>query len=139
MDVFFTSCAEGSLGTKANEIYYPMAQILNERFSTNHYGDGLKQWFLMFVILGDKSQGSDHPERKMYKKKSSELDMRLNVEFDAFKKGGTQQRTYLLYQCMKRSLDIMEEKNIPDLDVSALKADFDKVAEEQGWNKSPQL
>lgn len=132
MDVFFTSYAEGSLGKKANGIYYPMAQLLKDRLSD--YGPGLSQWFLMYVILGPKSQGHDAPERVLYKKKSNELDMRLNVDFDAFKAGDEHMRRKLLYDCMLRSLDLMAEKKIPDFDTDALKADFLIIAAKEGWD-----
>lgn len=131
MDVFFTSYAEGSLGNKANAIYYPMAQLLKERLGD--YGTGLSTWFLMFVILGPKSQGAGGPERVLYKKKSNELDMRLNVDFERFKSGDEATRRAVLYECMLRSLDLMAGKKIADLDVAALKADVEKIAASEGW------
>ncbi len=87
MDFFFTSFAEGSLGDKANALYYPMSQTLKTRLHDRHYGDGLSVWFLMFVITSDRVPGHDAPERIMYKKKTKELDMRLKVDFEAFKNG----------------------------------------------------
>ena len=87
MDVFFTSFAEGSMGDKANKIYYPMGQKLKQELSNKDYGSGLSQWFLMFVINSSRVPGHDAPERVTYKKKSKELDMRLKVDFDSFREG----------------------------------------------------
>ena len=134
MDVFFTSVADGSLGSKANAIYYPMGLLLKERLG--NYGDGLGQWFLMFVILGPKSSGHDAPERVLWKKKARELDMRLRVDFEAFKRGSEAERRALLVACMRRSLDLMERKKIADLDTATLKADFERIVAEEGWEAS---
>jgi hypothetical protein len=109
-----------------------MAQLLKDQLGD--YGDGISQWFLMFVILKPGSQGSDAPERVMYKKKSKELDMRLNVDFAAFKSGSDQARQQLLYSCMLRSLDLMAEKKIPQFDAVALKTDVEAVAVKEGWS-----
>ena len=100
MDVFFTSFAEGSMGDKASEIYYPMDQKLNQELSNKDYGSGLSQWFLMFVITSSRVPGHDAPERVMYKKKPKELDMRLKVDFDSFNEGDEAVRKKLLYRCM---------------------------------------
>lgn len=122
------------MGDKASAIYYPMDQKLKARLQDKHYGSGLSQWFLMFVINSPNVPGHDAPERVMYKKKSKELDMRLNVDFAAFKAGDEGTRRKLLYECMLRSLDLMAAKKIPDFDAAALKADFERIAAEEGWS-----
>lgn len=126
MDVFFTSTGQGSLGSKSMKIYYPMNETLSERLGD--YGDGLSQWFLMFMILDRES-----PERIMWKKKSKELDLRLNVDFEAFNRGSTDVRRTLLVQTMRRSLDIIADKKIADFDIDALKADFEEIVSSEGW------
>jgi hypothetical protein len=59
VNVFFTGVAQGSLGDKANRVYYPMEGVLKEKLG--NYGDGLSQWFLLFVILGPGVPGHDAP------------------------------------------------------------------------------
>lgn len=133
MDVFFTSSSTGSLGQKAEDIYFPMEKVLNERLADKDYGSGLSSWFLLFVIFSPDTPGHDAPERVLYKKKSKDLDMRLNVDFAAFKAGDTEARRALLYACMLRSLDLMAEKKIPDFDAPALKSDVEAIAAAEGW------
>jgi hypothetical protein len=133
MNVFFTTVASGSLGTKADRIYFPINQILNTRLEDKRYGDGLPQWFLLFSILSPQAPGHDAPERVLWKKTKRELDMRLTVDCEAFKRGDEQERRNLLVACMRRSLDLMEGKKIPDFDVKALKRDFEQIVVEEGW------
>ena len=134
MKIFFTSEASGSYGEKANIIYSHMSKILSKRLESEDYGSGLSEWFLIFIIMGGKLD-LGYKERTKYSKKNQEIDFRLRIDFDSFKKGNTKQRTYLLYECMKRSLDIMEEKKIPNFNISRLKVDFETISEEQGWSR----
>lgn len=133
MDIFFTSTATGSLGKKASEIYMQMEAYMKPVLADKDYGPGLPEWFLMFVILSPETPGRGAPERVLYKKKTKELDMRLNVDFDAFKSGDSDERQKLLYSCMLRSLELMAGKKIPDFNAAALKADIEAIAAEEGW------
>jgi hypothetical protein len=133
MDVFFTTFAEGSLGEKAQEIYYPFSQRLKDHLKDRDYGPGLPQWFLMFVIIGPKTPGHDAPDRVLYKRKANELDMRLRLDFQAFKSGDRPQRQALLLDCMLRSLDLMAKKKVQNFDAAALKPDFEDFARKAGW------
>ncbi len=134
MDVFFTSTASGSLGKQASSIYMQMESRLKRALAQKNYGPGLPEWFLMFVILSPDTPGRGAPERVMFKKKTKELDLRLNVDFEAFKKGDEVERRELLYDCMLRSLDLMATKKIPDFDAVALKADVEAIAAKEGWD-----
>lgn len=107
--------------------------MLETHLGKKDYGTGLLDWFLAFVILGPQTPGRGASERVLWKKKSRELDMRLNVEFEAFKRGSEVERRNLLVACMRRSLDLMESKKIPDFDVIALKHDFEQIVADEGW------
>ena len=87
MDVLFTSSTEESIGGKASATYYTMGQLLNKELSDKNYGNGLSEGFLMFVIKRPRNQGVNASERVMYKKKTKELDMRLEVDFESYKHG----------------------------------------------------
>lgn len=133
MNVFFTNTATGSFGNKASAIYMPMEALIKAEICDKDYGVGLREWFLMFVLLSPNTPGHNAPERVMYKKNTKDLDQRLNVDFEAFKAGSTEVRQQLLYTCMLRSLDLMAEKKIPDFDAAALKVDVEAIAVNEGW------
>ena len=134
MNVFFTCVGQGSLGSKADKIYYPIQQVLKSRLGD--YGDGLSQWFLLFSILGPGVPGHDAPERVLWKKKTRDLDMRLVVDFDMFKRGSEAERRNMLIACMRRSLELIEAKNIPNFNILALKNDFEQIVADEGWEET---
>lgn len=110
MEFFFTSITSGSLGIHAEKIYLPIQEVLETRLGEKDYGTGMLDWFLAFVILAPQTPGRGASERVLWKKKSNELDMRLNVDFEAFKRGNEAERRNLLVACMRRSLELMEGK-----------------------------
>lgn len=133
MNVFFTNTSSGSFGKKAAEIYMPIEAIIKSEFSERDYGAGLREWFLMFVLLSPETPGHGAPERVMYKKKAKDLDLRLNLDFEKFKTGDSESRRQLIVGCMLRSLDIMVDKKIPDFDAESLRSDFSAIAAKEGW------
>ncbi len=103
MEVFFSSITSGSIGEKTGPIYFPMFETLKSLLLENDYGSGLDCWFLAFVIRGPKTPSHAAPERVLWKKKACELDRRLTVNFEAFKRGSEQMRRNLLMAYMRRS------------------------------------
>lgn len=136
MDIFFTSIAEGKLGNDLTRIYMPMNTVLKERLAGRDYGSGLRLWFLMFVLVSPGFPGADGKERVMYKKKDRSSDLRLFLDFAAFKAGDAAMRQSLVYDCILRSLHLLAAKKIPDFDIAALTADVEAIGVEQGWARA---
>ncbi|MFO1164339.1 MAG: Imm44 family immunity protein [Paracoccus sp. (in: a-proteobacteria)] len=136
MDIFFTSVTEGKTGNDLPRIYMPMNTLLKERLGGRDYGPGLQLWFLMFVLVAPGFPGADDKERVTYKKKDRSTDLRLFLDFAAYKAGDAGMRQHLVYDCMMRSLHLLAAKKIPDFDSAALIADVEKIGTEQGWTRA---
>lgn len=136
MEIFFTSVAEGKVGNDLTRIYMPMNTLLSERLRARDYGHGLVYWALMFILVSPDFPGADEKERVMYKKKDRSSDLRLFLDFAAYKAGDAATRQYLVYECILRSLHLLAAKKIPDFDIAALTADVEAIGVEQGWARA---
>ena len=136
MDIFFTSVTEGKTGNDLPRIYMPMNTLLKERLGGRDYGPGLQLWFLMFVLVAPGFPGADDKERVTYKKKDRSTDLRLFLDFAAYKAGDAGMRQHLVYDCMMRSLHLLAAKKIPDFDSAALIADVEGIALSEGWRSA---
>ncbi len=131
MEIMLTTWADGSLAPKANSLYTPINRILNEKLGS--YGEGLQDWLLMFIILGEKSLGHDGPERVLFKKKDKAIDLRLHLDHKAFKIGSDDERRALMIATILRAVDLIGDKKIPDFDFPHFKSDIHSVFKEEGW------
>lgn len=59
-------------------------------------------WFLLFSILGPGVPGHDAPERVLWEKNTCDLDTRLVVDFDMFKRGSEAERRKMFSVYMRR-------------------------------------
>ncbi len=133
----WTSCeGTGSFPDKANQIFNGFEQKFNDYINENSYGNGLKEWSVIFIIAGGPLDPG-FTERTMVKRSSQDMDFRLRVDFEAFKKGNTQKRTFLMHNTLLRSLDILAAKKVKDFDLDSLRKDFEACADLNGWNVEP--
>ncbi len=136
MKLWNTCEGTGSLPKKAIVIFNAFEQKFNDYITEKNYGSGLKQWSVIFIIAGGPLDPG-FTERTMVKRSTQKMDFRLRVDFEAFKKGNTQKRTFLMYDTLLRSLDILAAKKVKDFDLDSLRKDFEACAGLNGWNIDP--
>jgi hypothetical protein len=86
---------------------------INEHLKEIEYeNENLKCWDIIITLRDDDV----FKEIIKYRKKKKDTDFHLKMDYAAFKNGDTQQRRNLIYDMLVRSLDILEEKGITDLE-----------------------
>jgi hypothetical protein len=86
---------------------------INEHLKEIEYeNEDLKCWDIIITLRNDDV----FKEIIKYRKKKKDTDFHLKMDYVAFKNGDTQQRRNLIYDMLVRSLDILEEKGITDLE-----------------------
>ncbi len=95
---------------------------VNKGISEKSYGSGLKLWAYLAVILDSKTDPY-YPEVKKYSKRKKEVEFRLKIDHQKFLKGGPETHLRLLSESVLRSLELMREMRIKDLDLDKLTAD----------------
>ncbi|MFO1138661.1 MAG: hypothetical protein U1E41_06280 [Paracoccus sp. (in: a-proteobacteria)] len=136
MDIFFTSFSQGKLGDEAAVLFTQMNRVLSDRLGARDYGPGLTSWFLMFILVPPDFPGASDPERALYKKKDRAFDLRLHVPFQLFRAADRDGRRALLYACIRRGLDMIAARKLPDFDAAALIADVEGIALSEGWRSA---
>jgi len=95
---------------------------VNECIKEHNYGDGLKEWAYLSVILGEEID-PHYPEVKRYRKQKKEVEFRLKIDHQEFLQGDSKTHLRLLAQSVLRSLELMKDMHIKDLDLERLTAD----------------
>ena len=98
---------------------------VNESIGTNHYGEGLKLWSYLAIILDSKT-APYYPEVKRYSRRKKEVEFRLKINHRKFLEGSPETHLRLLSESVLRSLKLMHEMKIKDLDLDRLEADVTK-------------
>ncbi|MFV0373939.1 hypothetical protein [Microbacterium sp.] len=139
MRVFFTGIQSLGEGKDAPAFYMRMDKILNDGLADEDYGDGIDLWFLMFVFQRENAPEERGRERTLYKRQKRELDLRLFVDHEAWRRARREkdpaEQYRILYDVAVRSFDIMRTKRIPHLDVDAFENDVDAIAAAHGWTR----
>ncbi|MFH1932546.1 MAG: Imm44 family immunity protein [Pseudomonadota bacterium] len=96
--------------------------VLNQYVEGENYGEGLKEWGFIAIIL---KSGFDeyYPEIKRYRKKKREVEFRLKINYKKFLKGNAETHLKLMAESVLRSFDLMREMNIKDFDLERLTSD----------------
>lgn len=109
-----------------SQIRKEIEKEVNAGISKKSYGKGLKSWDVIPIIL-PKSLRATFPEVAKYRKKDRDAEFRLFINYTKFKKGTKQEQRQLLLDFLRRTLDYMEQWNIEDFDVAALRRDFEEA------------
>jgi hypothetical protein len=96
--------------------------VLNKCAEEKNYGEGLKEWAFIAIIL---KSGFDeyYPEIKKYRPKKKEVEFRLKISFEEFLKGDSKIQLKLFAESVLRSLDLMREMKIKDFDLEKFTKD----------------
>lgn len=97
-------------------------QAVNAQLGERDYGRGLKLWAYLSIILNPEIDRY-YPEVKRYSKRKKEVEFRLKIDHNQFVHGDHKTHLRLLAESVLRSLDLMQEMNIKDLDLDKLTID----------------
>lgn len=79
----------------------------------NYKNDQLTDWDIIITLRDDNV----FDEIIKYSKKKKDTDFHLKIPYGAFKNGTDKERANLIYDLLTRSLDILEEKGVRNLEV----------------------
>jgi hypothetical protein len=94
---------------------------VNECIRDKDYGHGLKGWAYIAIILDFENEG--YGEVAKYRKRLKEVEFRLKIDHESFCKGGLVDQVRLMAESLLRSLRMMPEIGVKDVDFDGLTAD----------------
>lgn len=107
-------------------------QEVNKNLASKDYGSGVKEWAFISIILPPEIK-DQYPERFKYHKSDKSVEFRLRIDLETFKSGNEADHQRLICQALLRSLDILDQKKVPDFDHRKLREDFLEIAKAHGW------
>jgi hypothetical protein len=120
------------VGDAYSKVLNIVEPTMNTVFRQRDYGEGLRQWAFIAMILGELGP-PDYKEIKRYHKRDKSCEFRLRIDYDAFREAHLSERFTLVCEALLRSLSLMEDMKIPDVNVKALRDDFVSTARANGW------
>ena len=113
---------QSDVGDCYREAQNTIEAVLNQYVEGKDYGEGLKLWTYIAIIL---KPGFDeyYPEIKRYRKKKREVEFRLKINYKKFLKGNAETHLKLMAESVLRSFDLMRDMNIKDCDLERLISD----------------
>jgi hypothetical protein len=94
---------------------------INSCIGKKVYGTALIEWAYIAIIRAEDSE--DYDEVTKYWKKRKVAEFRLKIDYDAFRNGTPRDHVRLLSESLMRSLDLMREIGVVDVDLETLRKD----------------
>jgi hypothetical protein len=116
---------QSDVGYAHQEAWKPIEGHINECVGERDYGEGLKLWAYIAVILNEETD-SYYPEIKRYRKREKEVEFRLKINHKEFLEGDSNTHIRLLAQSVLRSLELMKGMHIKDFDLDSLITDVNQ-------------
>ena len=107
-------------------------QEANKTLADRDYGDGVKEWAFIPIMLPPEIE-DQFPERFKYHKSDKSVEFRLRIDLQAFKAGNEATHKSLITEALLRSLDILDQKKVPNFDHHRLREDFLAIAKDHNW------
>ena len=95
---------------------------MNDCIGRKNYGSGLKLWSYLAIILDSKTDPY-YPEFKRYSRRKKEAEFRLKINHKQFLNGSPDTYLRLMSESVLRSLNLMAEMKIKDIDLNRLMED----------------
>jgi hypothetical protein len=95
---------------------------INRCIGNKEYGIGLKEWAYLAIIR--KEDSKDYDEVAEYSKKKKEAEFRLKIDHNSFLYGEHEDRVRLISDSILRSLEMMPNIGVVDVDLIELKKDI---------------
>lgn len=108
--------------------------VLNPVLQSHNYGDGLLEWDVIAIIL-DEPASKHYKEIKKYDRRKRSSEFRLAINHSSFKSADAKQQFGLVIDMLLRSLSILEDQKVPNLNISALRSDVMNIARQNHWLK----
>jgi hypothetical protein len=133
MKVWMSSELQADIGDDYSRLSNHVESVLVSAFCDRDYGPRVREWDFIAMIFGDIRPKWHDDEIKRYDKRDKSVEFRLKIGHDEFKYATDEVRYELIAKALLRSLDLMEDMNIPDFDLAALRKDFLSVAYRERW------
>jgi hypothetical protein len=104
--------------TRAFKLIEP---AVNECIGDKDCGGGLKKWYYIAIILGFEDE--DYGEVAKCRKSKKEVEFRLKIDHAAFLAATTAGQVRLMSDSLLRSIKMMPEIGVKDVDFDSLYAD----------------
>jgi hypothetical protein len=104
---------------------------LNAALRDRQYGDPIKQWALIPIILPGEDERLD--EVRKFDKRRRVVEFRLKIHHETFKSATPAAQRSLICACLLRSIDLFPTLHVGGFDHEAFCTDVERVAAEKGW------
>ena len=132
MDIWMSGEIQSDVDDAYSEVRKEIETKLNTAFASKDFGTGLVKWYFIAMIFGEHGP-ADYKEISRYSKRDRTCEFRLIIDHESFRAGGRTARAALVCGALLRSLDLLSEKKVPDIDLPALRAVVIEVANRNGW------
>jgi hypothetical protein len=72
-------------------------------------------------------------ERKLYSHKKKDMDFRLKIDYNLFKKSSTLECESLIFKLFLRAIDILKTKKLNNDELDRLKIDIENIGRLNNW------
>lgn len=108
-----------------------LEDTLNAHLSLSNYGSGLDR--LSFVFIAVQPDNRIHEEVLRYSRKKRELYIQKKLPYDLVVACDKPQVLQLMAATYLETLEDLDKKRIPDIDLPRFRADVQALFEAQGW------
>src|SRR4030042_1145061 len=121
MELWVSGEIQGDIGDRYRAARKLVKTAMNSCIKDRDYGEGLKKWYYIAIILDFEDEA--YGEVAKYSKRKKEVEFRLKIDHDAFLSAHTAGQVRLVSQSLLRSLRMMPEIGVKDVDFDRLTAD----------------
>ena len=132
MKLWMSAEAWGDAAENLMKASTQMEDVVNKALSDKSYGGGVRQWAFIAILLPPEMH-ENYPERFKYHKHRKVVEFRLRIDLEEFEAAGKSGQKRLLCEALLRSLDILDQKKVPDFDHRELRAAFVEIARRHRW------
>ena len=132
MKLWMSGEVEADVGEALRHARAAVQAAVNDRLADTDYGGGVTEWTFITMISSGRI-APDQPEIKRYHRRDGSLEFRLRVNHTAFRAASSVGREQLLFEALRRSLDVIPALRVANFDVARLRSDVDAVGRERGW------
>jgi Immunity protein 44 len=132
MELWMSAEVWGDVDTSLRKVSRHIEEVVNGSLGARDYGEGVRKWALIAILLPPDMQ-EDYPERFKYHKSDKTLEFRLRIDLKTFRKADESNQKRLVSEALLQSLDILDQKKVPNFDHHKLRADFLEIAKRQHW------
>jgi len=122
---------QADVGEEARLASNDVEAAVNAVLGLSNYGDGLRKWAVLSIILGDEFPGYNEINR--YRKKERLFESRLKIPHAEFKAADAIRQRRLIMGILFRSIEEMKRRAVPGIDYARLESDIRELAAAKGW------